>query len=78
MTAEILKIIDEQIGLKLTLCDHFTGIRKKNGKKYFNIILNENTCESKEYDKLKSFSDKYKLFSIEPNGQKRVSIILNK
>jgi hypothetical protein len=39
---ETLETIKEQTGLVLNLCDHFTGIKEHNGKKYFNIILFSN------------------------------------
>ena len=75
--AETLEMIEEQTGLKLQLCDFFTGVKQLNGRKYFNVILPQRTSESKEYDTLKRFSDKYKLISIEPNGLNRVAIFQN-
>ena len=74
---EILELIKEQTGLKLELCDYFTGIKEHNGRKYFNVILLQRTSESKEYDRLKRFADKYKLISVEPNGLKRVAVFQN-
>ena len=74
---ETLEMIKEQTGLELKLCDYFTGIKEYNGRKYFNVILSQRTSESKEYDILKRFADKYKLVLIEPNGLKRVAIIQN-
>ncbi|MBQ0138464.1 MAG: hypothetical protein KBT36_04135, partial [Kurthia sp.] len=70
---EITKTLTEiknQIGLDLKPCDHFTGVREFNGKKYFNIMLETRVSESLQYQKLLSFG-KYKL---EPNGFERVSI----
>ena len=74
---EILELIEEQTGLKLELCDHFTGIKEHNGRRYFNVILSQITSESKDYDTLKRFADKYKMISVEPNGLKRVAIFQN-
>jgi hypothetical protein len=74
---ETLELIKEQTGLKLELCDYFTGVKEHNGIKYFNVILSQRTSESKEYDLLKRFADKYKLISIEPNGLKRVTVFQN-
>jgi hypothetical protein len=74
---ETLELIKEQTGLKLELCDYFTGIKEHNKRKYFNVILPQRTSESKEYDILKRFADKYKLISVEPNGLKRVAVFQN-
>jgi len=77
MIKETLNQIKEQTGLKLTLCSHFKGVREHNGKKYFNIVLNQRTSESKAYSILQKFSNKYNIIKIEPNGLKRVSIFIN-
>ena len=74
---ETLELIKEQTGLELELCDYFTGIKEHNGRKYFNVILSQRTSESKAYEVLKRFADKYKLISVEPNGVKRVAIFQN-
>ena len=74
---EILELIKDQTGLQLELCDYFTGIKNHNGRKYFNVILSQRTSESKEYNILKRFADKYKLISVEPNGLRRVAIFPN-
>ena len=73
----VLNMIKEHVGLDLELCDYFTGVKEHNGKKYFNILLKERTSESKEYDLLKKYSDKYKLLSFEPNGVNRIAVIIN-
>ena len=73
----ILDLIKEQIGLELNLCDYFTGIKEHNGQKYFNVILSQRTSESKEYEELERFADKYKLIAVEPNGVNRVAIFQN-
>ncbi len=73
---ETLKLIKEQVGLELQLCDYFTGIKESASKSYFNVILNQRTSESKDFDLLKRFADKYKLIKVEPNGLKRVAIFL--
>ena len=75
--SETLELIKKQTGLDLDLCDYFTGIRQYNGRKYFNVILSQRTSESKDYDLLKRFADKYKLISVEPNGLKRVAVFQN-
>lgn len=74
---KILDIIKTQIGLKLNLCNYFTGINDFNGKKYFNVVLNERTSESNDFQLLKNFCNQYKIISIEPNGVNRVAIIIN-
>lgn len=74
MIKKTLKLIKEQTGLDLKLCPDFTGIKQHKGQKYFNVVLKERTSESKEFDKLKQFANKYKLIDIEPNGLTRVAI----
>lgn len=74
---EILELIKQQIGLELNLCEHFTGIKEHNSKKYFNVILSERVSESKEYDLLIRFAKKYRIISVEPNGLNRVAISQN-
>lgn len=71
---EILRLIKEQTGLTLDLCNHFTGIKKCKSDKYFNVLLKDRVSESQEYIKLEKFADKYKLIRIEPNGLKRIAI----
>ena len=75
--SDTLNLIKDQTGLDLELCDYFTGINEMNGRKYFNVILNQRTSESAEYVLLKRFADKYNLISIEPNGLRRVSVFQN-
>lgn len=78
MIEATLKYIEEQTGLKLMLCDYFKGVQELVGKPYFNVVLNEQTSESKDFDKLKRFAEKYKTIRIEPNGVKRVAIFTTK
>ena len=73
---ETLDLIKEQTGLKLNLCDYFTGMKEHNGQKYFNVILSQRTSESQDFDKLKRFAEQYKLIKVEPNGLKRVAVFL--
>lgn len=73
---ETLKIIEEQTGLNLKLCDYFTDFKEVDHKKYFNVMLKESISESKEYDILLNFSKKYNTIKILPNGYKRVAIFL--
>lgn len=72
---ETLTLIELQIGLRLELCDHFTGIRYLNNKPYFNVVLKDRISESLEYDKLKKWCYQYG-FKIENNGLKRISIFI--
>jgi hypothetical protein len=74
---ETLALIKEQTGLVLELCDYFVGIKKHNGRKYFNVILPQRLSESKDYVLLERFADKYKLISVEPCGVHRLSIFQN-
>ena len=74
MIQKTLQLIKDNTGLVLTLCDYFTGIKESPKGKYFNIILNDKTCESLDYVSLQRFSEKYGLIRIEPNGVKRVAI----
>ena len=73
---ETLTLIEEQIGLRLDLCDHFTGIRFMDNKPYFNVVLKDKVSESLDYDKLKRWSDKYNTFKVENNGLKRLAIFI--
>lgn len=73
---ETLTLIEEQIGLRLDLCDHFTSFRFMDSKPYFNVVLKDKISESLDYDKLKRWSDKFKLISIENNGLKRLAIFI--
>jgi len=75
---ETLRLIKEQTGLDLQLCDYFTGIRKCKAGYYFNVILDKRTCESEEYAKLEKFANKFKLIRVEPNGLRRVAIFFNR
>lgn len=74
MIQKTLKLIKDQTGLNLKLCPDFKGIKQHRGKKYFNVVLKDRTSESKEFDKLKKFANKYKLIDVEPNGLTRVAI----
>lgn len=71
---EFLTEINEQLGLKLNLYD---GLLKKfNNKKYFDIELNESCWCSNDFTKLLVYSKKYKTFTVEQTGYKRVGIFL--
>jgi hypothetical protein len=72
-----LTLIEKQTGLRLELCDHFTGLRYFNDKPYFNVILKERISESLEYNKLKNWCAKYKRLKIENNGLKRIAIFIS-
>jgi hypothetical protein len=72
----VIKLIKEQIGVELELCDHFTGLRDSQLGKHFNVVLKDRISESQDYIKLERFCKKYGCFKIEPNGLKRVSIFI--
>lgn len=74
---KILDLIEAQTGLKLTLCDHFTGLRSNGEKPYFNVIVRDRVCQSKEFAKLVRFSNSTKLVTVEPNGVNRIAIYTN-
>ena len=76
MIQETLKMIEEQIGLKLSTND--TKITRRKGKKYFNVNLRGNSFDCKEYNKLERFALKYNSISVEPNGRNKVAICINK
>lgn len=75
---EVLLHIKKQIGLTLTLCDYFTGLRGQKGNKFFNVVLKQKTSESQEYEQLVRFSDKFKTIYVEPNGEKRIAIYIDR
>lgn len=72
--AEKIEEIKIQIGIELMLCDYFTGIRKHNGKEYFNVILKRQVWMSEEYPKLLNLCEKGVISRVEPNGVNRLSI----
>lgn len=72
-----LELIKDHTGLKLKLCDHFTGINTYNERRYFNVILSEMVNKSVDYTTLCNFARRYKLISFEPNGVKRIAVYLN-
>lgn len=76
---KIIKFIKSQIGLSLIQDKdtYFTGIKKHNGRKYFNVELPVRVSESNEYDLLERFANKFKLISVEPNGVNRVAIFFD-
>lgn len=72
-----LNLIEAQTGLKLTLCDYFTGICTHNEEDYFNVVLPKKISESMEYDTLLRFANKYNIIRVEPNGVNRLAIFFN-
>lgn len=72
---ENLTYIYEQTGLRLDLCDHFTGIHYMCNEPYFNVVLKDKLSESVDYDNFKRWCDKYGV-KIENNGLKRLSIFI--
>ena len=77
MIVETLELIKKNTGLDLKLCYYFTGLEEKNGKFYFNVLLNEKLSESKDFITLQKFSKKYKMIDISPNGVRRLAIFIN-
>jgi len=71
---EALRYIDKMTGLKLNLCECFTGIEYHNGLKYFNVLVDKPVSESEEYTKLLRLSSTYNDIKVEPNGYKRLAI----
>lgn len=72
-----LDLIEAQTGLCLTLCDRFTGLRSNGEKPYFNVIVRDRVCQSKEFAKLVRFSNSMQLIEVEPNGVNRIAIYPN-
>lgn len=72
----VLSAIREQTGVELELCDYFTGWRECNGLKYFNAVLKDRIGESQDYVKLERFAKRYKLLRFEPNGLKRIAVLM--
>jgi len=72
-----LDLIKNQIGLTLNLCDCFPGMHKRAGMQYFNVVLNEPTFFSRDFNKLVSASNYLKI-KVSENGDKRVAIYINK
>lgn len=75
---ETLKMLKEQTGLELQLCPDFPGLKKKFGKKGFNVLLKKPIFDSDEYELLLRFANKYKTIELSPNGSNRVLIIVKK
>ena len=69
-----LKIIEDQTGIKLKQCDYFNEVYTHKGENYFNVVLKERTSESKDFNRLQQFYNKYKTLRIEPNGLKTIAI----
>lgn len=67
--------IKEFCGLSLQKDDYFTGIKKHQGKEYFNVELNERLsfCNS-QFRKLESLIKKGIISDVKENGVRRVSI----
>lgn len=76
---DTVKYLKKQVGIDVKLCDHFTGIRGQENNKFINIILKDQTCESKDYDLLISYIERYNsVFKhAEPNGMRRVALFFN-
>ena len=65
---ETLELIKKQIGINLTLCTYYSGVR---GGRYFNVILKENIYESPEYLELQNLASLGILKKVSQNGSKR-------
>lgn len=73
----VLKLISEQTGLNLSLCEDFKGIMQFDGKSYFNIILPSRKGDCTVYQKLQRWADQYKLVSLMENGVRRIAVFPN-
>lgn len=72
----VLEHIKEQTGMVLELCDYFTDVKDFNGKPYFNVLLKDRTCNSREYAALQRLAVySSKIAEIQPNGVNRVAIV---
>lgn len=76
LISDTLKLIKDQTGLELQLCDYFTGLQMCEGVNYFNVILKDRVWCSKEYDILTRFANKYNLIRVESCGPNRISIFI--
>jgi len=74
MITKTLELIKQQTGLELQLCDYFTGVHKSAKGEYFNIILKDPICQSRDHTILERFAEKHRLIQVEPNGYKRLAI----
>lgn len=76
MIEDVLKMIKEQTGLDLKLFNNAEGLKRRKGKKYFNVSMGTGIfCH--EYNRLESFAQTYGLISLEINGRNRVAIYIN-
>ena len=76
MKEQVLKYIKEQTGMTLALCDYFTEIGDFNGNPYFNVLLDDKTCESLQMSKLERLQSESSIIAdIQPNGVTRVAIV---
>lgn len=74
LISDTLNFIQEQTGLILTPCDHFTGIHKHAGKDFFSVTLSAPIFAAKEYVILERFARDCKKIRVEPNGSHRLAI----
>lgn len=74
LITDTLGLIREQIGLDLSLCSHFNGVRTRMGRHYFNVILPTRCSRSTEYRQLESFAHSKGLIEVQQNGVNRVAI----
>ena len=73
-----IKEIKDIYGIVLTADDYFTGIRKHNGKEYFNVIIEGRVSESNVLNRLKKAVSQNVISSAEPGGVNRISIFLHR
>lgn len=71
-----LKLIEAQIGLKLKLENDRAILKRRRGRKYFNVIMSTDLF-SAEYARLESFAIRYGIISLEINGHNKVAIFIN-
>ncbi len=74
---KVLNKLKEQTGVELTLCDYFTGVKTRKGKKYFNALLKQRVSESIDFDILLRYCNRYKEVKIEQNGLYRIAIFFD-
>ena len=76
----VINHIEYNTGIKFSLCNDLSEIKQIKGCKYLNIkTKTNNRFNSQEWLKLERCShDSLIINRIEPNGYKRVAIILNK
>lgn len=71
-----IEMIRNQVGINLSACTSFPGLKNSKRGKYFNVELADRVSESREYEMLESFAKTYNLIAVEPNGANIVVIFI--